>query len=126
MLRRRSDTRDLSNHDVVLVSERSQGRPWRTLLVLALIVGAGYFGLDYFERHLAPAVRIGELERENAELREKLEKENAQLRDELELQRMNLSVEQAARAELEKEIGERTAELKRLSDELIFIKNAKK
>lgn len=86
------------------------------MLLLLLFCGAAYLGWQHFEAQLIPATdRVAELERENAKLR-----------DELELQRMNLSVEQATRAELEKELSARAAELNRLGDELAFFKNAQK
>jgi len=116
LFRRKSATRDLSNDAFVLATEKQRRRNWTPLLLLILAGTAAYAGLDYFEAQLTPATdRVAELERENS-----------QLRDQLELQRMNLSVEQATRAELEKELSARTAELSRLSDELTFFKNAQK
>ena len=116
LFRRKSETRDLSNDAFVLATEKQQRRNWTPLLLIVLIGIVGYAGLQHFEAQLTPATdRVAELERENAKLR-----------DELELQRMNLSVEQATRAELEKELSARSAELNRLGDELALFKNAQK
>lgn len=115
MFRRKSETRDLCNDAFVLATEKQQRRSWTPLILVVLLAVAGYAGKEYFEAQLAPAQRVIELERENAKLR-----------DELELQRMNLSVEQATRAQLEKELSDRSTELNRLSDELKFFKNAQK
>ncbi|MCZ4306824.1 hypothetical protein O4G98_18995 [Zoogloeaceae bacterium G21618-S1] len=116
LFRRKSETRDLSNDAFVLATEKQQRRNWTPLLLIILICSVAYAGLQHFEAQLVPAAdRVAELERENAALR-----------DALELQRMNLSVEQATRAELEKELSARSAELNRLGDELALFKNAQK
>lgn len=81
-------------------------------MLLALGLAACIFlGLRYFETHFSPALRVAELERENAALRE------ARDRD-----RLALEMEKATRAELEKQLGDINDEVKRLQAELVFYK----
>lgn len=108
---RRPPTRRLTDARLELAAGRRYGRAL-ALVLLALGLAAFLFlGLRYFETHFSPALRVAELERENAALREGGDRD-----------RLALEMEKATRAELEKQIGELNDEVKRLQAELVFYK----
>lgn len=83
------------------------------LLALLIVALLGLVGLRVFQAQLAPALRVAELEAENARLAESLKGA-----------RMQVEMDAATQAELERQLDELNAKVKALTEELSFYKRA--
>ncbi len=119
-LRRRSVGRRLTADSLVIAPTERFGRIVLvavTVVVLTVLIGAG---IRYFEEQFAPTLRITGLEQENRELRATI----TELREALSRSRIELDVDAATRAELERQIAALNEQLKATKDELEFIRSA--
>ena len=109
-----TETRNLTDpaYSVERGSPLSRALPF--LIALVIIVALGVGALKVFQAQFAPALRVTELEAENARLGELLTGA-----------RMQAELDAATRSELERQLAELSAEVNRLSQELIFYKRAK-
>lgn len=123
MGRKQTISRELTSDSLVLSQRRGMGRGFfRAMLVIAIAAAAGYAAYQYdwqLERDAA-AERLAYLERENGELRQAA----AALRDALNAAQLDVEVERATRAELERQIATAGEQLKQAREELEFIKTA--
>ena len=78
--------------------------------------------MRYFEAQLAPAMRVGELELENADLRKSIDETQRNLEE----AQLKFEMASATRAGLEKQVSELGAEVTRLKEEVNFLRKTEK
>ena len=84
----------------------------RVVLTLAILVAVTAFVArsGYLDRHLAPPVRLAEVQRENASLTAQIERT-----------RMELEMERATRTELQRQAADLSAKVTELTQQLEFL-----
>ena len=118
----KAETQQLSSRNYVVANEHRY-RGWLVLLIVLILVGfAAYKGVRYFEAQLAPAMRVGELELENADLRKSIDETQRNLEE----AQLKFEMASATRAGLEKKVSELGAEVTRLKEEVNFLRKTEK
>lgn len=112
-LRGASETEQLSKPAYRIERGSPVSRVLPVLLVIALLVAVGVIGLRVFQAEFAPAIRVTQLEEENARLAEDLKNS-----------RLQVEMDAATQVELERQLAELNAQVKKLSEELSFYKRA--
>lgn len=109
----RSPNHDLTRDEYVLKAAHGKGRLLVVFAAVLVLLVVAIAGLRFFENHLAPATYLSDVRAENVQLR----KEVTKLRFDLEL-------ELATRNELERQVANLNEQLKKVGDELAFLKAA--
>lgn len=119
---RKAETQQLSTRHYVVANEHRY-RGWLILFVVLVLAAVGaYKGVRYFEAQLAPAMRVSELEQENADLRKSLDDTQRNLEE----AQLKFEMASATRSGLEKQVSELGAEVTRLKDEVNFFRKTEK
>jgi hypothetical protein len=106
---KRSPTQKLTGYSFELTTDRRLRNGLIALFVVVVLVAVGGVGIQYFEEHLAPAVRIPELERENARLKVETDR-----------MRVELEMERATHVELRRQVDELNDKIVQLTNQLGF------
>ncbi|MCB1893883.1 MAG: hypothetical protein H6945_01535 [Zoogloeaceae bacterium] len=120
------NTRELTATAYTVERGGGSSRVVPTLLAVCCVVLAAYAAYQVLREQFAPASRVSQLEAENRQLRRQLVDETERLSGELTDARLQTEMDAATRAELERQLEELTTQLKEVSEELSFFKQAKK
>ena len=120
------NTRELTATSYTVERGGGGSRLVPTLLAVCCVVLAAYAAYQVLREQFAPASRVSQLEAENRQLRRQLVDETGRLSGELTDARLQTEMDAATRAELERQLEELTTQLKEVSEELSFFKQAKK
>ena len=108
-----TETEELSKPTYVVERGSPFSRALPFFVAIAILGALGFIALRVFQSQFAPAIRVAELEAENARLTEMLGSA-----------RMQAELDAATREELERQLAELSEQVKQLSEEVSFYKRA--